>query len=91
MICLNSPIVEPLFAVIRKLKPIEILDITPYEEDYIDKAIVNHDTYNDSIINLQIHRKRKHREKFRATLKEGVPILNAYLYTHHYRNNKPST
>ena len=90
MICLNSPIVEPLFAAIRKLKQIEILDITPYKEDYIDKAAINHNTYNDLVINLQICRKRKYCDKFRSTLKEGIPTSSAYLCTYHYRNNKPS-
>ena len=35
-------------------------------------------------------RKSKLREKFRDALRQGVPIPNAYLFTHHYRNNKPS-
>ena len=73
----------------RKLKLIEILDITLHKEDYIDKAIVSFDTYNNLIVNLQMHRKRKLCKKFRELLNEGVLIPNSYLCTYHFRNNKP--
>ena len=81
--------VKSLFRAIRKLTLMEILDITSYEEDYVNKAIVNYNTYNNSIDNLRIHRKRKYCEKYRIILNKGVPTPSIYQHTHHYRNNKP--
>ena len=68
----------------------EILDITPFEDEYVEQSMVEPSVYNDSIINLISLRKCKLREKFRLALQNGVPIPNSYLFTHHFRNNKNS-
>ena len=85
----NSVLIS-LIAVIQTLKYIDILDITSFEDEYIEKSMVEPSVYNDLIINPISLCKRKRREKFKLALQNGVPIPNSYLFTYHFRNNKNS-
>ena len=65
-----------------------ILDITLFEDKYVQKSIVEPSVHNDSIINLICLHKWKQHKKFRLVLQNGLPILNSYLFMYHFRNNK---
>ena len=79
-----------MISVIEKLKPLELLDVSKYEDEYVATAIKQPKQYNDSNINMNKHYISKNREKFRVELKKGVPVESCLLYTHHFNNNKPS-
>ena len=74
----------------KHIKPNEVLDIRQHEDEYILQNYVLPKVCNDSAINIMNLRKSKLYEKFRDSLGQGIPILNAYLFTYHYCNNKPS-
>ena len=59
MIDYKSPIVSLSIIGMKKIKPIEILNLHSFEEEHAQKEIVNPKAHKDSIINLTMHRKRK--------------------------------
>ena len=84
-------IIAPLTSAMMDTQPMETLDVTPFEEHFVNKAMENPGMRNDAVVNLMQHKKTKHREKLRLALRSGVPTANSCLCTHHFRNNKRST
>ena len=87
----SNVILNKLIGAMKDIKHDEVLDVRPHEDEFVLENYVAPKTCNDNAINLMNLRKSKLREKFKDSLRQGVPISNAYLFTHHYRNNKPST
>ena len=63
----------PLIKVANQLKPLELINIRDFEDEYIDNNFKKLDQINDSNINLRKYHNRKLREKFRNVLKQGIP------------------
>ena len=53
----GNPLIDLLISAIKNLQPIDILDIIPFEDKFISKAMVDPGIYNDVIVNLISHRK----------------------------------
>ena len=87
----NNRSMDKLIRVMQHIQYKEILDIRPYEDEFVLSNYVHPEVMNDCAINLMNLRKNNLRKKYRQGLRFGVPMPNAYLFTHHYRNNKPST
>ena len=58
----ENVIIARLMSAMMVMQPMETLDITPFEDDFVNKAIENPGMCNDAVINLLQHRKRKCRE-----------------------------
>ena len=79
-----------MMSAMRDLPPMDMLDMIPFKDKFVNESMADPNVFNDSVINLMSHRKRKLREKFRMALREGNPIKNYHAFAHHFRNNKPS-
>ena len=85
----TNPTIKSSVSDMKKLEPMDKLDITPHENEHVHNRIKKHDTCTDTIINLQLHNRKKLHAKFREALNVGVPMENACLYTHNFKNNEP--